>query len=99
MYIENTTTKKKELLSTIKVNPNSPTSVFFVLGNNEEPVSLDGKIKLLFSLQASIEGNSSLVTFVKESYNNSGSVLKVEWETGGVVNYGWNKTIAKTSFV
>jgi len=98
LYIENTTTKKKELVSTIKVNPNSSTSVFFVLGNNEEPVSLDGKIKLLFSLQASIEGNSSLVTFVKESYNNSGSVLKIEWETGGVVNYGWNKTIAKASF-
>lgn len=98
LYIENTTTKKKELLSTIKVNPNSPTSVFFVLGNNEEPVSLDGKIKVLFSLQATIEGNSSLVTFIKESYNNSGSVLKIEWETGGVVNYGWNKTIAKTSF-
>lgn len=101
MYIENTTTKKKELVTKVYVNPNTSTSVFFKIGDNEEPIALDGKIKINFSLQAVITDNINLVTFIKETYNTNGSILKIEWETPSgesKVQVNWNKTLAKASF-
>lgn len=97
LYIENSTTREKKLIDTIKVTPNTSTSVVFKTMSSSSDVIIDlqGKPKITFGVSVNIQGNQPLVSFIKSTYTNSGSSLVIEWETGRKVNYGWNKTIAK----
>jgi hypothetical protein len=99
MYIENSTTREKKLIDTVRVSPNNQSTVNFELkSDNGVLVDLDNKVKFNFSASVSIQGDEPLVSFIKNSYSGTSSNLSIEWETGSKINYGWNKTIAKTSF-
>lgn len=101
LYIEDTASREKRKISTLKIKPNSSNTILFELEGDTE-VLIDSNLvkpKMLFISIATLE-DTETIEFVKKTYNNNSSILKIEWisPNNQKAQCNWNKTKALDSF-